>query len=88
MSWTFLSNHGHVIIQLAKEPELLISELANRVGITERHAAAIVQDLREAGFVTVKKAGRRNNYVVKGTKKLRHQAESSKSLNDLLAVFI
>lgn len=88
MSWTFLSNHGHVIIQLAKEPELLISELAARVGITERHAAAIVQDLREAGFVTVKKVGRRNSYVVKGTKKLRHQAESSKSLSDLLAVFI
>ena len=88
MSWTFLSNHGHVIIQLAKEPELLISELATRVGITERHAAAIVQDLREAGFVTVKKVGRRNSYVVKGTKKLRHQAESSKSLADLLAVFI
>lgn len=87
MSWTFLSNHGHVIVQLAKEPDLLISDLASRVGITERHAAAIIQELKDAGFVKVTKIGRRNRYEVKAAKKLRHQAENKNSLGDLLAIF-
>jgi DNA-binding MarR family transcriptional regulator len=87
MSWTFLSNHGHVIVQLAKEPDLLLSDLATRVGITERHATAIVQELKDAGFIKVTKIGRRNRYEVKAAKKLRHQEENKHSLGDLLAIF-
>lgn len=87
MSWTFLSNHGHVIVQLSRDPDLLISELADRVGITERHATAIIQELKDAGYLKVTKVGRRNRYEVKIAKKLRHQQESKHSLGDLLAIF-
>ena len=87
MSWTFLSNHGHVVVQLANDPELRIADLADRVGITERRVAAILKDLQEAGYITVSKQGRRNIYQVKKSRKLRHDAESNKSLGDLLGIF-
>ena len=64
MNWTFLGNHGHVILQLAKNPDVKIADLAALVGVTERHARAIVNDLREAGYVEVQKSGRRNSYRV------------------------
>lgn len=87
MSWTFLSNHGHVIVQIAKNPEIKLADLAQLVGVTERHARAIVADLREAGYIQVEKSGRRNSYRVVSEKPLRHTAESQKHLDDLLAVF-
>ena len=88
MNWTFLGNHGHVIVQIAKNPDIKVSELAALVGVTERHARAIVNDLREAGYVEVTKDGRRNSYRVNREKPLRHTAESDKSLSDLLSVFL
>ncbi len=87
MSWTFLSNHGHVAVQIAKHPNIKLSELAAKVGVTERHARGIVNDLREAGYVEVSKSGRRNSYRIKAAKPLRHSAESNRKLGDLLAIF-
>lgn len=87
MSWTFLSNHGHVIVQLAKHPDIKLAELAQVVGVTERHVRAIVNDLREAGYIEVQKDGRRNSYRVIQTKPLRHAHESDRKLRDLLSIF-
>ena len=87
MSWTFLSNYGHVIVQLAQNPNIKLSELANRVGVTDRHARAIIQDLREAGYIEVTKQGRRNSYRVSGLKPLRHSTDSTHSLQELLDIF-
>ena len=87
MQWTFLGNHGHVAVQLVKNPEIKLADLAALVGITERHVRAIVNDLRVGGYVEVRKVGRRNVYRVNAEKPLRHSAESDKTLADLLAVF-
>lgn len=35
-SWTFLTNHSHVLICLALQPDMLLREVAQKVGITER----------------------------------------------------
>ena len=87
MSWTFLSNHGHVIVQIKNHPEIKLTELAAQVGVTERRVREIVTDLREAGYLEVFKSGRRNSYKVIEGKKLRHSAESSHRLSELLAIF-
>lgn len=87
MSWTFLSNHGHVVVQLAKNPEIKLSELAAAIGVTERHVSSVLNDLREAGYLEVTKDGRQNKYRLRADLPLRHDAESYKSLQDLLAVF-
>ena len=87
MSWTFLSNHGHVIVQISRQPDIRISDLAARVGVTERRIREIIADLREAGYLEVSKAGRRNSYRVVDGKQLRHNAESSHNLSELLGIF-
>ena len=47
VGWTFLSNHAHVLVCLARDPELRLREIAELVGITERAASSIIADLEE-----------------------------------------
>ena len=86
-SWTFLSNHGHVLVLVAREPGILLSELGQRVGITERAARSILRDLEDAGYLTRTKVGRRNTYEVHAEGRLRHPEESETQVSDLLAIF-
>lgn len=45
--WTFLTNHAHVLLCLARDPELRLRDVAERVGVTERAVQRIVADLEE-----------------------------------------
>lgn len=83
-NWTFLSNHAHVLIALAKEPDLRIRDLAERVGITERAVAQILSDLEDARILTREREGRRNTYEIDASAPLRHQVESHRTVADLL----
>ncbi len=82
--WTLLSNHGHVVVCIATDPDLRMRDIAARVGITERAAQGIVADLAEAGYVTKEKVGRRNRYRVHLDRSLRHPNESDHTLGELL----
>jgi predicted transcriptional regulator len=73
--WTLLTNHGHVLVCIAREPDILLSDIAARVGIRERAAHRIVNDLVEAGYVTRTRVGRRNHYEVHGDQPLRHRLQ-------------
>ena len=85
--WTFLSNHGHVLIYLARNPESRIRDLATAIGLTERAVLGIVNDLENEGYVSVEKIGRRNKYQVHKKLKFRHSMESHKSIGDLIKIF-
>lgn len=74
--WTFLSNHGHVLICLAQEPDAILREVALRVGITERSVQNIVADLVDARVLVRMRDGRRNRYRVNSEHHLRHPVES------------
>ena len=74
-SWTFLSNHAHVLICIAKDPDIRLSEVAELVGIRERTVHRIVHELSEAGYLSVIKEGRNNTYEIDLTKPLRHPLE-------------
>lgn len=58
-TWTFLTNHAHVLNCIADDPESRLRDIAARVGITERAAQAIVSDLEAGGYLTRTRAGRR-----------------------------
>lgn len=74
--WTFLSNHGHVLICIAQQPDIRLSEIAQRVGIGERATHRIVHDLIDAAFLTQTRVGRRNVYEVDLDRPLRHPLEA------------
>jgi len=87
-SWTFLSNHGHVLICLALNPDDTMREIALKVGITERAVQRIVTDLEEAGVVTRERCGRRNRYRLDISTRLRHPIESHSTVGDLIGLVI
>ena len=82
--WTFLSNHGHVLVHLSRYPDSRVRDIADTVGITERSAQAILADLEESGYVTITRIGRRNSYKVNTGLKFRHPSEASKPISSLL----
>lgn len=84
-TWTFFTNHGHVLVCLAGDPDLRTRDVAEVVGITERSAQAIIGDLVDAGYVTRIKEGRRNRYEVHGSVPLRHSLERDHTVGELLA---
>ncbi len=83
-TWTFLSNHAHVLIALAKEPQLRVRDLSERVGITERAVAQILADLVDARVLKRHRAGRRNVYEIDPTVPLRHPVEAHRTVGDIL----
>jgi DNA-binding Lrp family transcriptional regulator len=86
--WTFLSNHGHVLVALAADPQARMRDVAERVGITERAVQLIVRDLQQAGYLDIRRVGRRNTYTVVTTLPLRHPLEQHARIGDLLEVLL
>jgi DNA-binding transcriptional ArsR family regulator len=86
--WTFLSNHGHVLVCLARDPEARLRDVALSVGITERAVQKIVSDLEEAGVVERIRDGRRNRYRLHPERPLRHPIESHRTVGALLAMVL
>jgi predicted transcriptional regulator len=85
-AWTFFTNHAHVMILLAKSPDIVLREVAMKVGITERAVQKIVSDLEETGFIQKEKQGRSNRYQLNLDKPLRHPIESHKTVKELIAL--
>ncbi len=85
--WTLLSNHGHVLVYLARHPDPVLRDVAAGVGITERAAQGIVHDLAEAGYIAIERVGRRNTYAINPTLPLRHPDEADHTVGELLATF-
>jgi DNA-binding MarR family transcriptional regulator len=71
-TWVFLTNHAHVLLCVARDPEARVRDVAERVGITERAAQRILSDLLADGYLTKVKHGRRNRYTVNRKGRLRH----------------
>lgn len=86
-TWTFLTNHGHVLLSLARDPQLRLRDLADQVGITERSAQKIVTELEAAGYVTKTKIGRRNVYQLDPGAHFRHPLEADHLIGELLSIF-
>ncbi len=87
-SWGFLTNHAHVLIQIARDPRSTVREIANAAGITERATHSVLSDLREGGIVHATRDGRNNVYsidiqtLVKGERWSASDMEIPQSLID------
>ncbi|HEU4404561.1 MAG TPA: winged helix-turn-helix transcriptional regulator [Polyangiaceae bacterium] len=84
--WTFLTNHAHVLLCIARDPEARIRDLAGAVGITERAVQRIVADLEAVGYLAHEREGRRNRYEVRAELPLRHPLEAHCAVGALFAL--
>ena len=85
-SWTFLTGHGHVLVEIARSPEARVRDIAAAAGITERTAQAIVADLEAAGYVSRTRVGRRTRYTVNHDSLFRHPAQEGHRVGPFLAL--
>jgi DNA-binding IclR family transcriptional regulator len=85
-SWTLLTGHGHVLVEIARNPEARIRDISAAADITERSAQAIVADLEAAGYITRHRIGRRTRYTVNRDSLFRHPAQEGHRVGPFLAL--
>ena len=84
--WTLLTGHGHVLVEIARNPKARIRDIAAAADVTERTAQSIVADLEAAGYLTRSRTGRRTTYTVNPEQPFRHQSQDGHLVGPLLAV--
>ena len=85
-TWTLLTGHGHVLVEIARNPEARIRDIADVAGITERTVQAIVADLEAAGYISRARTGRRTRYTVNPDSLFRHSAQEGHRVGPFLAL--
>ena len=85
-SWAFLTNHAAVLLCIARAPDVRLRDLAREVGITERAAQRIVNDLVAAGYVSRTRGGTRSVYRVHPELPMRRPIVRHREVGALLAL--
>ncbi len=86
--WSFLTNHARVLLCVARDANPRLRDIAECVGITERAAHRIVDELVDAGYLTRHRLGRRNFYEVHPELPLRGALEGDHRVGEVLAVLL
>jgi len=83
--WTFLTSHGSVLLEVAREPDATVREIAERAGLTERQAHRVLADLVASGYLQRQRVGRRNHYRVDAAQPMRHPSIADRRVGELLS---
>lgn len=75
-----------MLVLLARNPHLVLREVALQVGITERAVQRIIVDLETGGILERQKVGRQNQYRIRTNKPLRHVIEAHRTIGELLSL--
>jgi len=91
--WKFFTNHALVLLAVAADPEILLREIAEAVGITERAAHRIIGDLENGGYISRERKGRRNYYqvhleAVLSQQGLNHPLLQGRSMGEIAVQFV
>jgi DNA-binding IclR family transcriptional regulator len=85
-NWGFLTNHARVLLCIARDPGARLRDIAASLGITERAAHGIVNDLADAGYVVKQKDGRRNRYQIQAHLPLPEADHGDLAIGEVLAL--
>lgn len=83
-TWTFLSNHAHVLVAIDQNPKLRQREIADAVGITIGAVQKIVSELERSGYLSRERVGRRNLYQINPDLPMRHPLEADHTIGEIL----
>jgi len=84
--FSFLTNHARVLVCIAHDPGIRLRDIGAVVGITERAAHRIVAELIDAGYISRRRNGRRNEYTIDFEVSLREPVAHERSIGELLAI--
>ncbi len=82
--WTFLTDHAHVLVVLARQPRGDVHEVARETGLDPARTAAIIGDLERAGYVRRQQEDGVTYTAVDRAKPLRHRVEAHHPVGRLL----
>jgi DNA-binding MarR family transcriptional regulator len=85
-SWTLLTGHGRVLVEIDRDPGARIRDISAVVGLTERTVQVIVADLEAAGYLTRTRTGRRTRYTVNHESLFRHPAQEGQRVGPFLSL--
>jgi DNA-binding transcriptional regulator LsrR (DeoR family) len=85
--WSFLTNHGAVLLLIAQWRQITARDIAARLGLTERPVRRIIADLEAAGYLHKQRVGRVNQYEVALDLPLPQPVNREVVVRDLLQVF-
>ena len=85
-SWTLLTGHGRVLVEIGRDPAARIRDISAVVGLTERTVQVIVADLEAAGYLTRTRTGRRTRYTVNHDSLFRHPAQEGQRVGPFLSL--
>jgi MarR family len=88
--WSLLSNHGHALICIAQQSDIRLWELAETIGVRERSAQRIVNQLVDAGYLVRHQHdhhGARIAYTVNRDHHLRRPHLHAYTAGDLVDAF-
>lgn len=86
--WTLLTSHGHVLVEIARNPQIRVREISAIIGITERATQSIIADLERAGYVERVRIGRRTNYMLNADNPFRHSAQEGLQVGPFLELLV
>ena len=86
--WSFLTNHAKALLCIADDPGVRLRDIAAMLGVTERSAFAIVNDLAAAGYIVKERDGRRNRYEIQHHLPLREETARERTIGDVLEVLV
>ena len=86
-AWTLLTGHGHVLVEIARNPKARIRDISPVVDLTERSVQAIVADLEAAGYLSRTRTGRRVLYTMNRDSLFRHSAQEGHQVGPFLDLF-
>jgi DNA-binding IscR family transcriptional regulator len=82
--WTLFSNHGKVLLCVARNPQIRVADIAAAAGIKERAVQRILADLRDAGMISSTREGRRNRYRVNRRRRLPLSPDERFTVGDVV----
>lgn len=87
-TWSFLTNHARALVCIAHDDGVRLRDIAASLGITERRAYAIVNDLVEAGYIVKNKDGRRNRYQIQADLPLPEPVGRDRTVGEILDLLV
>ena len=82
--WTFITDHGRIIVYLAKHEQATTREIAMEANISERAVQKVIHNLLIEGYIIRERTGRGNIYRVHPELPMRHPLERDHAVGELL----
>ena len=86
-NWTFITNHGAVLVVIARRGKVKAADIASELGITERSVRRIIVDLESGGYITKIKKARINHYEINPNLSLRRPEMRDIKVGEFIKTF-